>query len=79
MSLQHVTVELPRGGMAAEREFWRLLGFERVEPPRPLDERSAWVQRNGTQIHFLFTEQPVTRGRATSPWWPRTVPRRSRA
>ena len=59
MSLQHVTVELREEDTAAEVEFWRLLGFERVEPPPPLNEIAVWVQRDGTQIHFLFTEQPV--------------------
>jgi catechol 2,3-dioxygenase-like lactoylglutathione lyase family enzyme len=59
MSLQHVSVELPEAGVPAELEFWRLLGFERVEPPPPINEIAVWVQREGTQIHFLFTDEPV--------------------
>ena len=59
MSLQHVSVELREAGVPAELEFWALLGFERVEPPVPINEIAVWVQRDGTQIHFLFTEQPV--------------------
>ena len=59
MSLQHVTVELREEDTAAEVEFWRLLGFERVEPPPPLNEIAVWVQRDGTQIHFLFTDEPI--------------------
>ena len=43
----------------AELEFWALLGFERVEPPPPINEIAVWVQREGTQIHFLFTDEPV--------------------
>jgi catechol 2,3-dioxygenase-like lactoylglutathione lyase family enzyme len=59
VSLQHVTVELREADTAAEVEFWALLGFERVEPPPPLNEIAVWVQRDGTQIHFLFTAQPL--------------------
>ena len=59
MTLQHVTVELREADARAEVEFWKLLGFERVEPPPPLNEIAIWVQREGTQIHFLFTDEPV--------------------
>ena len=59
MSLQHVTVELRQADTEAEVEFWALLGFERVEPPPPLNEIAVWVQRAGTQIHFLFTDEPI--------------------
>ena len=34
-------------------------GRERVEPPPPINEIAIWVQRGETQIHFLFTEEPV--------------------
>jgi catechol 2,3-dioxygenase-like lactoylglutathione lyase family enzyme len=59
MSLQHVSVELREADTGAEVEFWKLLGFERVEPPSPINEIAVWVQRDGTQIHFLFTDEPV--------------------
>ena len=59
MTLQHVSVELREDDVPAELGFWSLLGFERVEPPPPLNEIAVWVQREGTQIHFLFTEQPI--------------------
>ena len=59
MSLQHVSVELPESGVPAELEFWALLGFERVEPPPPINEIAVWVQRVGSLIHFLFTDEPV--------------------
>ena len=59
MTLQHVSVELREGDTPAEIEFWRLLGFERVEPPPPINEIAIWVQRGETQIHFLFTDEPV--------------------
>ena len=60
MTLQHVSLEVRPEQVPAEREFWGLLGFEPVDPPGTLGERSAWVQRNGTQIHFLFADDPVT-------------------
>ena len=59
MTLQHVSLELARADVPRELEFWTLLGFERVEPPGELGERSAWVQRDGTQIHLLFADEPV--------------------
>ena len=59
MTLQHVTLELREADVPAELDFWGLLGFERVEPPPPLGEKSAWAQRDGTQIHLLFSDEPV--------------------
>jgi catechol 2,3-dioxygenase-like lactoylglutathione lyase family enzyme len=59
MTLQHVSLETRPGDVDAEIRFWRLLGFERVEPPGPLAERAAWVQSGTTQIHLLFSEAPT--------------------
>ena len=59
MTLQHVSLEVARADVPDEQRFWALLGFEPVEPPGTLGERSAWVQRAGTQIHLLFAESPV--------------------
>jgi hypothetical protein len=58
-ALQHVSLEVTREQVPAELGFWALLGFERVEPPGTLSEVSAWAQRDGTQIHLLFTDTPV--------------------
>jgi catechol 2,3-dioxygenase-like lactoylglutathione lyase family enzyme len=63
VTLQHVTLELREADVPAELAFWALLGFEPVDPPPPLGERSAWAQRGGTQIHLQFTDEPaVPRG-----------------
>ena len=43
----------------AARRFWELLGFHEVEPPETLRDRAAWMERRGTQVHLLWTEQPV--------------------
>jgi hypothetical protein len=57
--LQHVTLELRRDDWPAAKAFWSIVGFEEVEPPGTLGERSAWVERNGTQIHHQWEEEPV--------------------
>jgi catechol 2,3-dioxygenase-like lactoylglutathione lyase family enzyme len=57
--IQHVSLETRPGDVDAELAFWALLGFERVEPPGALLERAAWTQRAGTQVHLLFTDDPV--------------------
>jgi catechol 2,3-dioxygenase-like lactoylglutathione lyase family enzyme len=57
--IQHVSIETRPSDVEAELGFWALLGFEPVEPPGELGERSAWAQRAGTQIHLLFAEDPV--------------------
>jgi catechol 2,3-dioxygenase-like lactoylglutathione lyase family enzyme len=59
VTLQHVSLELREADVPAELRFWALLGFNPVDPPGSLGERSAWVQRDGTQIHLMFTEEPV--------------------
>ena len=59
MTLQHVSLEVRRDALPAEIDFWALLGFKRVEPAGTLAEVAAWVQRDGTQIHLLFDEEPV--------------------
>ena len=57
--LAHVALELDPGARREAEEFWVLLGFELVEPPASLRERSSWLQRGSSQIHLLFSEEPV--------------------
>jgi catechol 2,3-dioxygenase-like lactoylglutathione lyase family enzyme len=57
--IQHVALETRRGDGEAAAEFWRLLGFESVEPPETLRERAAWLQRGTTQIHLLWHDDPT--------------------
>jgi catechol 2,3-dioxygenase-like lactoylglutathione lyase family enzyme len=59
MTLQHVALETRRADGDAEVAWWGLLGFAEVEPPPTLRDRARWVQRGPTQIHFLFTDDPV--------------------
>ena len=57
--LQHVALETSRGLEAEALRFWELLGFEQIDPPESLRERAAWVERSGTQIHLLWSDEPV--------------------
>jgi catechol 2,3-dioxygenase-like lactoylglutathione lyase family enzyme len=57
--VQHVTVEVPRERVDACADFWALLGFRRVDPPPTLRERAVWVEREGTQVHLMYVDDPV--------------------
>jgi catechol 2,3-dioxygenase-like lactoylglutathione lyase family enzyme len=57
--LQHVALETRRADGPAALRFWRLLGFEPVDPPPSLRDRADWVQRGETQIHLLWSDEPV--------------------
>jgi catechol 2,3-dioxygenase-like lactoylglutathione lyase family enzyme len=41
-------------------DFYAVLGFTRVEPPETLRDRAAWVERDATQVHLMFVDEPVT-------------------
>lgn len=57
--IQHVAIETPPDAVAAQVAFYALLGFEQVDPPASLAERATWVERGGTQVHLLLTDDPV--------------------
>jgi catechol 2,3-dioxygenase-like lactoylglutathione lyase family enzyme len=57
--LQHVANETRREDVEAVLAFWALLGFTAVAPPPSLRGRTHWVERDGTQIHLLLTDDPV--------------------
>jgi catechol 2,3-dioxygenase-like lactoylglutathione lyase family enzyme len=59
VTLQHVSLEVRRETVPAELEFWALLGFGRVEPSGTLGEIATWLQQGATQIHLLFSDDPV--------------------
>jgi catechol 2,3-dioxygenase-like lactoylglutathione lyase family enzyme len=63
-AIHHVAVETPRGRVDACVAFWGLLGFAPVEPAGPLGEIAAWVQRDGQQIHLLFSDEPTVPAQA---------------
>jgi catechol 2,3-dioxygenase-like lactoylglutathione lyase family enzyme len=57
--LQHVSTEVRRADVDACVRFYGLLGFARVEPPGTLRDRAVWVERDGTQVHLMFVDDPV--------------------
>ncbi len=57
--IHHVALEGQRGDAEAHRAFWTELSFVEVTPPAPLRDRAVWFERNGTQIHVLFSDEPV--------------------
>jgi catechol 2,3-dioxygenase-like lactoylglutathione lyase family enzyme len=57
--IQHVALETRRSDGEAAAAFWRLLDFEDVDPPESLRDRAAWLQREGTQIHLLWSDDPL--------------------
>jgi catechol 2,3-dioxygenase-like lactoylglutathione lyase family enzyme len=57
--IQHVALETARADGEAAEEFWRLLGFEPVDPPPTLRERAAWLQKGATQVHLLWSDDPM--------------------
>jgi catechol 2,3-dioxygenase-like lactoylglutathione lyase family enzyme len=57
--LQHVTLEVKPADVERSVEFWRLLGFERVEAPAALAETFVWVESGSTQIHLERNQSPT--------------------
>ncbi|MGH2954269.1 MAG: VOC family protein [Solirubrobacterales bacterium] len=57
--LQHVSLEVPAADADASVAFWRLLGFAPVEAPEPIARFVTWVERRGTQIHLILTDEPA--------------------
>ena len=55
--IHHVALEVVEGEAGRCVAFWQLLGFEEVEPPGTLRQKSRWLERRGTQIHLLFAGQ----------------------
>ena len=57
--LQHVSIETREEDVEACVRFYELIGFARVEPPESLRDRAAWVERDGTQVHLMLSDDPV--------------------
>ncbi|HEY5196812.1 MAG TPA: VOC family protein [Solirubrobacteraceae bacterium] len=57
--IAHVALETRPADGPAATAFWIELGFVVVDPPASLRARAAWLERDGTQIHLLWTEQPT--------------------
>lgn len=57
--IHHVSLEVRVADVEACVRFWGVLGFDPVDAPGSLGERSTWVQRDGQQIHLLHADEPV--------------------
>jgi catechol 2,3-dioxygenase-like lactoylglutathione lyase family enzyme len=57
--IAHVAIEVREQHAGACLRFWALVGFELVSAPPALAPRVRWLQRGGTQVHLLLTEEPV--------------------
>lgn len=57
--LQHVSIEVRPEDVDDCVRFYALAGFRRVEPPASLGGRAAWVERDGTQVHLMLSDDPV--------------------
>ena len=57
--LQHVSIEVAPSRLRECVAFYERLGFHEVEPPGSLAEVSTWVERRGTQVHLLHSDEPV--------------------
>ena len=55
--LQHVSIEVAPELAEPAVEFFELLGFTRVDAPEALGGYVTWLERAGTQIHLIHTEQ----------------------
>jgi len=60
--LHHVGIEVAPAEIDRTAELFQLLGFELVEPPPTLSE-FTWLERDGTQIHLMPTDQPTVPSR----------------
>jgi catechol 2,3-dioxygenase-like lactoylglutathione lyase family enzyme len=57
--LQHTSLEVPPDRVRECVAFWELLGFEEMQAPPLLEGRFTWVQREGTQIHLIPSDDAV--------------------
>jgi catechol 2,3-dioxygenase-like lactoylglutathione lyase family enzyme len=77
--LQHVSLEVQPDEVERTVEFWTLAGFRRVAAPGPIADFVTWLQREGTQIHLLHSEQasapPLGHAAVVAPDFEQTVAR----
>jgi len=55
--LHHVSIEVEPAQVEACAACWQLLGFEPVAAPAELGDYVVWLEREGTQIHLIHTQQ----------------------
>lgn len=65
--IEHVSFTVSKADADACAVFYCLLGFELVDPPAGLGDRSIWLTRNGTAIHLMFAERGGAQVERTPP------------
>lgn len=55
--IEHVSFNVTRADAQACAGFYELLGFEPVDPPAGLGDRSIWLTRGGTSLHLVFRDR----------------------
>ena len=57
--IHHIALDTRRADAGESERFWALLGFARVDPPPSLADRAVWLEREGTQIHLRYADDPT--------------------
>lgn len=57
--LHHVSLELRPDDVERTVALFELLGFARVPAPDQIAPFVTWIERDGTQIHFIHTPEPA--------------------
>lgn len=57
--LQHVSIEVHPDDVARSIELWEAIGFAVVNAPGEINPWVTWLERRGTQIHLIHSEQPT--------------------
>jgi hypothetical protein len=57
--LQHVSIEVHPDDVGRSVEFWEAIGFTQVEAPGPINPYVTWLEREGTQVHLIHSEEPT--------------------
>jgi catechol 2,3-dioxygenase-like lactoylglutathione lyase family enzyme len=57
--LHHVSIEVSPDHVDRTLELFGLLGFARIPAPAPIAPYVSWIEREGTQIHFIHTPEPT--------------------
>jgi catechol 2,3-dioxygenase-like lactoylglutathione lyase family enzyme len=54
-----VSIEVRSRDVEACVRFYALIGFRQVDPPETLRDRATWVERDGSQVHLMLSDDPV--------------------
>jgi hypothetical protein len=56
--IHHVGLEVREEHVVDEVAFWAVLGWAAVPIPAGIDQRGAWFERSGQQIHLQPIDEP---------------------